>query len=445
MQQSNVERFTSTGFILTAIGSSIGLGNMWKFPYITGQYGGAAFFLLFIVCLLIVGLPVLLAEMAIGRSGRGNGVTSFLALSSNNKKWGSLGFISVLAAFLVLSFYSVVAGWTMHYAVLSFSDLLYTDHLFTERFTNFTAGYMPLMWQTVAMVGTGIVVGRGISGGIEKFNKILVPGLVIILIILMGRALTLPNAMAGVEFFLKPDFSKLTAESALVALGHAFFSLSLGMGIMITYGSYMKKQQSLKSAVFAVGVGDLLYALIAGLIIFPTSFAYNIEPTQGAGLAFMALPAAFAAMPFGHLFGGLFFLLLAIAALTSAVSILEVPVAYAMGKWKWTRVKATVITTFACFLVGALSALSGTSLLADFTLFGKSFMDLVDFLTSNILLPFGGLIVTIFAGYAWKQVRQDTGIDGAWFKWWMFLLRYIAPVLILAILLYSAGILNFFN
>ncbi|MDU2243386.1 MAG: sodium-dependent transporter, partial [Paenibacillus sp.] len=219
--QGRNERFSSAGFILAAIGSSVGLGNMWKFPYITGEHGGAAFFLLFIICLILIGLPLLLAELAIGRAGRGSASTSFVK-AGGPKVFGRLGLLQVIAPFLILSFYVIVAGWTLHYAVQSFSGKLYMDADYSGQFSTFTQGYMPLVWQAVSVLITGIVVGKGISGGIEKFNKVLIPGLIVLLVILMIRALTLPGAGAGVSFFLQPDFSKLSPEAALVALGHAF-------------------------------------------------------------------------------------------------------------------------------------------------------------------------------------------------------------------------------
>ena len=316
----------------------------------------ARFFLLFIVCLIVIGLPVLLAELAIGRAGRGSAATSFVK-AGGPKVFGRLGLLQVIAPFLILTFYVIVAGWTLHYAVMSFSGNLYNNTDFGGQFTTFTEGYMPIIWQIVAIAITGWVVAKGISGGIEKFNKILIPGLIILLIVLMIRAVTLPGAGAGVSFFLNPDFSKLSPEAALVALGHAFFSLSLGMGILLTYGAYVDKRQSLGPATLAIGAGDLIYAFIAGLIIFPTTASFGIEPNAGPSLVFIALPVAFSAMPLGS-FRGLFFILLAIAALTSSVSLLEVPTSYVMDRWNWGRTKAVVVISALVMLIGLPSALS---------------------------------------------------------------------------------------
>jgi len=437
------ERFTSSGFILSAIGSSIGLGTMWKFPYITGKYGGAAFFLLFLVCLIIVGLPILLAEMTIGRGGRGNASSSLFKLTGK-KYWGLFGFLSIITAFIIMSYYSVVAGWTLNYTVESFTGLLYGDSIdYKLKFVDFAAGYWPVVWQFIVMAITGFVIVKGVSSGIEKFNKIMIPGFLIILIILMIRSVTLPGASEGINFFLKPDFSKLNAESVLVALGHAFYSLSLGMGAMITYGAYVQKEQSLGKATLAIGSSNVLYAFIAGLVIFPTVFSYGLEPGEGVGLAFMALPAAFSQMSFGFFFGGLFFLLLAVAALTSAVSILEVPVAFAIDKWKWSRKKASIIISSLCFLVGVPSALSVGGVLGGFTPFGMSIFDTVDFLSSYVLTPIGGLIVTIFTGYVWKQAGAEAGLKGWWFKLWLLMLRVVVPISIIFVFLYSIGVIKF--
>lgn len=436
------DRFSSAGFILAAIGSSVGLGNMWKFPYITGEHGGAAFFLLFIICLIVIGLPVLLAELAIGRAGRGSAATSFVK-AGGPKVFGQLGLLQVIAPFLILTFYVIVAGWTLHYAVMSFSGNLYSNTDFGGQFTAFTEGYMPIIWQIVAIAITGWVVAKGISGGIEKFNKVLIPGLIILLIVLMIRAVTLPGAGAGVSFFLNPDFSKLSPEAALVALGHAFFSLSLGMGILLTYGAYVDKRQSLGPATLAIGAGDLIYAFIAGLIIFPTTASFGIEPNAGPSLVFIALPAAFSAMPLGAFFGGLFFVLLAIAALTSSVSLLEVPTSYVMDRWHWGRTKAVLVIGALVMLIGLPSALSFGIVPGLTDIGGKNFFDWLDFITSNILLPIGGLITTIFAGYFWKKAADAAGLKAGWFRVWLFMLRYIAPVLVFLVLLHTTGVITF--
>lgn len=435
------DRFSSSGFILAAIGSSVGLGNMWKFPYITGENGGAAFFLLFIVCLIVIGLPVLLAELAIGRAGRGSAATSFVK-AGGSKIFGKLGILQVIAPFLILTFYIIVAGWTLNYAVQSFSGHLFSNSDYEGQFSSFIGGYMPIVWQAIAILITAFVVIKGISGGIEKFNKVLIPGMIILLIGLMIRSVTLPGAGEGVAFFLHPDFSKLSPESALVALGHAFFSLSLGMGILLTYGAYVDKRQSLGTATLAIGAGDLIYAFVAGLIIFPTTASFGIAPDSGPSLVFMALPAAFSAMPFGAFFGGLFFILLAIAALTSAVSLLEVPVSFTMDRWAWSRTKSVIIISILVMLIGLPSALSFGMVPSLSDLGGKNFFDWLDFITSNIMLPIGGLITTLFAGYFWKGAAEAAGLKSKWFKIWLFMLRYIAPILVLLVLLHTTGIIK---
>ncbi|MFD0590476.1 sodium-dependent transporter [Paenibacillus sp. GCM10027627] len=435
------DRFSSFGFIMSAIGSAVGLGNMWKFPYVTGTYGGAAFFLLFMVCLLLVGLPVLLAELAVGRGGRGNAASSLTKISGN-KGWGALGFLSVAGSFFIMSFYGVVAGWTLHYALLSFTGKLFRTSDYTGLFSNFMNSLTPIGWQLVVMLVTALVLIRGVSEGIERFNKFIIPALVVLLLLLAFHALSLEGAMEGVSFFLKPDFSKLTAESALVALGQAFFSMSLGMGTMVTYGAYVQKSQSLGAATLSVGVGNALYALLAGLIIFPTIFVFGIAPTEGPGLIFVALPAAFSAMPWGAFFGGLFFVLLAFAAITSAVSILEVPVAYASERFGWNRPTTVVTVSLLCFIAGVPSALSlgiGSSVLE---LGGKSLFDWIDFVCSNIVLPVSGLVITLFAGYAWKGAAAEAGLTAFWIKIWLFMLRFVAPLLVLLVLLYYAGVIR---
>lgn len=435
------ERFSSAGFILAAIGSAAGLGNIWKFPYITGQYGGAAFFLLFIVCLLLVGLPVLLAELALGRAGRGSAASAMVKVGGH-PIWGKMSIMFVIVPFVILSFYAIVGGWTLHYAVEAFSGNLFSNNDFAGQFASFSSGYAPLVWLLVVFAFTAVVVTLGVSNGIEKFNKILIPAKVILLLVLMINALMLPGSGAGVSFFLNPDFSKLSIESALVALGHAFFSLSLGMGIMITYGAYVDRRQSLGGAMLAVGGGDLIYAFIAGMIIFPTTFSFGINPAQGPSLVFIALPVAFSAMPFGAFFGGLFFVLLAVAALGSMVSLLEVPVAYVMERMRWSRVRSVIVVSVLCLMLGVPSALS-MGLVPELKVGDKSFFDFVDFTASNIFLPLGGLLIVIFTGYYWKTAAEHANIKPFWFNVWLFGLRYVAPILMLLVFLHTSGIIKF--
>ncbi|WP_195573721.1 sodium-dependent transporter [Paenibacillus sp. 1001270B_150601_E10] len=434
------ERFSSAGFILAAIGSSVGLGNMWKFTYETGAHGGGAFFLLFVICLLLVGLPVLLGELAIGRAGRGDAVHSF-AKVTDKKWWGVFGFIGVLAAFLIMTYYSTIAGWTLHYTVQSLTGALYENADYTATFNQFTGSMAPIFWQIVVMLITGFVIARGISSGIERFNKIVIPGLLIILVIMLVRTLTLDGAAEGIRYFLYPDFSELDFKSALSALGLAFFSLSLGMGAMLTYGAYVEKHQSLPAATLAVGAGDLAYALIAGLIIFPTIFTFGIQPDVGPGLVFVALPAAFASMPLGSLFGGLFFILLAIAAITSCLALIEVPVAFVMRKWKLTRPKATILIVLLMYVIGLPCTLAAGGVLSDVLVGGKNLFDWVDFITMNIMLPLGGLFVTLVAGYVWKQAGEETGLKRKSLKIWAFIMRFLAPILIVLIFLSSIGLI----
>lgn len=435
------ERFTKAGFIISAIGSSAGLGNIWKFPYITGQYGGAAFFILFTVCLLIVGFPILLAELAIGRGSRASAAHSFLKLGAG-RSWKAAGLLQVLIPFLILSFYIIVVGWTMHYTVLAFSGQLFEGVDFVAKFRDYTSGNMPIFWQAISIVLVGLIVIKGVKGGIEKYNKILIPAMVVLLVLLMIRAISLPGAEEGLSFFLKPDFAQLTPESALVALGHAFFSLSLGMGIMLTYGAYVDQRQSLGTATAAIGAGDLLYALVAGLIIFPTTFSFGIAPNEGPSLVFIALPAAFSSMPVGWLFGGLFFLLLAIAALTSAVSILEVPIAFAKEQWGWSRKKSVWIISTVCFALGVPLSMS-LGVRPEFAFGGKPFFDWMDFITSNILLPLSGILIAIFTGFYWKKAADAAGLNMLWLRVWLFMLRYVAPVLMILVLLYTSGVIKF--
>jgi neurotransmitter:Na+ symporter, NSS family len=423
------------GLIAAAAGSAIGLGNIWKFPYITGVYGGGAFIVVYLICIALIGLPVMLSEFIIGRRSQKNAIGSFKKLAPGSK-WFLTGTMGVAAAFIILAYYGVIAGWTLDYIVKAamngFSGK--TPDQIETVFTGLVSStWTPLIWQFLFMTITGLVVIAGVKNGIEKFAKILMPVLLIIIIILDIRSVTLPGASAGLDFLFKPDFSKLSVEGILSALGHAFFSLSLGMGIMMTYGSYISKKENLGTTVVQVTIADTLIAILAGIAIFPAVFAFGIKPSAGPGLVFLTLPNVFQQMPGGYLFGILFFALLAIAALTSTISILEVVVAYIVEELKLTRKKATIIATVCISLVGAICSLSQGPL-SNFLIFGMNFFDLLDYMSANILLPLGGLFISIFVG--WKLKRKDVEdeitnggtIKASYSKLFLIFSKIVAPV-----------------
>jgi neurotransmitter:Na+ symporter, NSS family len=430
------------GFILAASGSAVGLGNVWKFPYITGQNGGGAFVLVYLICIALVGLPIMLAEFTIGRKTSLNPVGAFQKLRPGTL-WVGIGFMGVLAGFLILSFYGVVGGWTLAYVVKALTHSL-------DQFTNpadagkFFGSFIAntgevAFYHALFMVVTITIVIKGVHGGIEKACGILMPTLVVMLVILMIRALTLDGAMAGLKFYLYPDFSKLSGHAVLLAMGQAFFSLSLGMGAMITYGSYLPAKENLTAATLYVVLFDTMIALLMGLVIFPAVFAMGLEPTEGPGLVFSVLPAVFTSMPLGWVASILFFALLAIAALTSAISLLEVVVAYFVDQKGWQRKKAVLVMGLVIFVVGIPSGLS-FGLLAEFRPLGMSFFDHVDNLASNYLLPIGGMLTAVFVGWVWgtqeahKEIeRHETAFH--WAAYWEFVVRYIAPVAVAIVFL----------
>jgi NSS family neurotransmitter:Na+ symporter len=441
------------GFILAAAGSAVGLGNIWKFPYIAGENGGAAFIFVYLVCIAIIGFPVLISEILIGRTTQKNPVGAFQALS-HSKFWVSVGFLGVLAGFLILSFYSVIGGWTLGYVVETLRGSLSNFHnpeeagaLFDNLVGNVGWG---IGFHSIFFGLTMFIVIRGVQGGIERASKIMMPILLSILVILIIRGVTLEGADAGLAFLWVPDWSKITGQSILIALGHAFFTLSLGMGAMLTYGSYMSKRDNVITSAAQIVFLDTLIAIMAGVAIFTAVFASGLNPAAGPGLIFQTLPAVFSTMTGGIYFSFLFFLLLAIAALTSAISLLEVVVAYFVDEKGWNRKGAVFIFGGSIYLLGIPSALS-FNVLSELTFFGKTFFDVVDFLASNVLLPFGGLMIAIFAGWIWSRTEVMTAVkEGAealfeaypWFEsiWFLFL-KFIAPVLITLVLLNSLGVM----
>jgi len=418
------------GFIMAAAGSAVGLGNIWKFPYITGENGGGAFVLVYLACIALIGVPIMLAELVIGRRGQKDPVGSFLAIKPNSP-WAIVGFMGVLI--------QSISGEVTNFV---------NPEAAGEHFEGFIANpLLTIIYQAIFIILCVFIVYKGVKDGIEKWSKILMPALLTILIFLVIWGLTLPNAMKGVEFYLKPDFSKLSGEAILIALGHAFFSLSLGMGAMITYGSYLSKKDNLVFDALIVSAMDTGIALLAGLAMFPAVFAYGLDPAAGPGLVFQVLPAVFSKMPGGIIFSTLFFLLLAIAALTSGISLLEVVTAYFVDELKWKRHKAVITFGGVIFLLGIPSALS-FGLLGDIKLFDKTFFDNVDFLASNILLPLGGLLIALFIGWGWgakgaiKEIREGCpSIDGTLGIIWGVVITFIAPIAVAIVFIKALGII----
>ena len=401
------------GFILAASGSAVGLGNVWKFPYIVGQNGGGAFVLIYLACIFVIGTPIMLAEFTLGRKTNRNPVGAFDQIRPNSS-WVGIGYMGVLAGFLILSFYGVVGGWTFAYVVKSITGSVLSfpsPKEAGEFFGNFIGNTREVLFYHALFIGTCIsIVLRGVHRGIEKTCDILMPTLVVILFLLMLRSLTLDGAMDGLAFYLSPDFSKINANVILVALGQAFFSLSLGMGCMITYGSYLSEKENLTSCTVYVVIFDTLIALLVGMVIFPAVFAMGLEPTEGPGLVFSVLPTVFASMPMGHGVAVIFFILLAIAAITSGISLLEVVVAYFIDQRGWKRKKATLIVGSAIFAFGIPSGLS-FGVMADVKLLGMNFFDHVDNIASNYLLPLGGMLTAIFVGWVWGTKNAHEEIE----------------------------------
>ncbi len=423
------------GFILAAAGSAVGLGNIWRFPYITGQNGGAAFVLVYVAIVFIIGFSVMLAEMAIGRKAQLNAVGSFEKLKGG--MWPIVGWMGIAAGFIILSFYCVIGGWTIKYTIFSFTGLMdaaaagKAGEIFGGFVTNTT---QVVIYQAIFMLATIFIVAKGIGEGIERYCKFLMPALFVILIVLIVRSVTLPGAEKGMAFYLKPDFSKLSGGSLGAALGQAFFSLSLGMGCMITYGSYVDRKTTLPSSAIQVCTIDTLVALLAGMVIFPAVFAFGVDAGAGPGLTFVTLPGVFAKMPGGMIWSALFFILLFIAAITSSISLLEVVSAYFIDKG-WPRAKAAWVLGIIIFAIGVPSAISLTG---GLKVAGKDFLDAMDFMSSNVLLPLGGVFISLFVGWFWTaEARKEVSNNGEYsfglMEPWMWVCKVLAPVAILYI------------
>ena len=432
------------GFILASAGSAIGLGAVWKFPYMTAANGGGGFLLVFLIFTLLIGLPLLLAEFVLGRGAGVSAIKTFGKLGEN-KNYNVIGYVGGFALFILLSFYSVIGGWILVYLGISIADALgmhtTTDHaaLFVSIISN---TWIALGAQALFILLNIIIVSRGVQKGIEKASKIMMPLLFIIFLIIIARSLTLPNAMSGVTYFLKPDFSKITSSGILFALGQSFFALSIGVTAMLTYASYLDRRTNLVQSGISVVLMNIAVSVMAGLAIFPAMSSFGMESEGGPSLLFIVLPQLFNNMAFGKIFYILFLILFLFATITSSVVMLEINVGNITNQKNTNRTKFSVIIGILTFVIGIPSALSYGSL-SDTLIFGKTIFDLMDFLVSNILMPLGCLALSIFTGYVLDKkvaqeqlnVNENSKISLALFKTWLFLLRYILPIIILIVCL----------
>jgi NSS family neurotransmitter:Na+ symporter len=438
------------GITLVTVGSAVGLGNIWRFPYMLGSNGGAAFLSVYLICTIVLGLPVMIAEFYIGRHTKCNAAGAF-KVAAPNTKWSIIGYNGVLAALLILGFYSVIAGWTLEYVFQSLTGSFGNKSVaeFELDFSVFASGvFRPVFWTLLFIGITHYIVTTGVKNGIERSSKMLMPLLFIILIVLCIRSLTLPNAMVGIEFLFKPDFSKIHSSVLLSAMGQAFFSLSVGMGCLITYASYFNDKTNLQRTAFEVTIIDTMVAVLAGIMIFPAVFNFGIEPTAGVELVFITLPNVFSRMALGNLWACIFFLLLSVAALTSMISLHEVATAYLHEEHKLTRRRAALYVSLGISILAIISSLS-FGILKNFTIFGLSFFDLLDYVTAKLMLPFGGMLICIFVG--WRVDKKILKVELVnkgtvmfyFFSTYRFLLKYVAPIAIGLVFLNELGLMNF--
>lgn len=456
---------TRFGVIAATVGSAVGLGNIWRFPYECGSNGGAAFLLAYIAFVVILGIPVICSEFVIGKAA-GCNVGGALKQLKASPFWHIIGYLGILTSFLIMGFYSVVAGWCIDYiwqSAVGFGNAV-TESEMHLQFDSFTSNWWrPLVWTFGFLFINFLVISRGVEKGIERMSNLLMPLLFVILVAFCINSFFLPGSERGYEFFLKPDFSKIDTGVLLSAMGQAFFSLSVGMGVLITYASYFKKSTNLARTASITAVLDTFVAVMAGLIIFPACYAFGEEPAAGPKLVFEVLPSIFMSMPAGRLWGVLFFVLLFVASLTSTVSLTEVVIAWLEGEHKIKRGKATMLYAVSLSGLVILSSLS-FGVLSDWHIFGKNFFDLLDFLSSNIMLPFGGMLISVYVGWfmerrlLYRQFATGAGENapsGAgdrgeslaamkrnaplYVKLIIFSLKFIAPLSILAI--FVAGLL----
>ena len=433
--------------ILVAAGSAIGLGSIWRFPYMAGEHGGAAFLLVYLLCVFVVGIPVMLAEFAVGRNTHKNAVGGYRSLS---RPWRWLGYNGVIGALFISGYYYVVAGWSLEYLVSSLFGPLYSStESFTEQFSAFQLSPRQAIYTVVFILLTHLIIVRGVEKGIEKASKVMMPALFVILIVMAVKVAFMPNAAEGYRFFLSPDFSKaFSAETIFTAIGQAFFSLSVGMGCMVTYASYFKSDNNLTGTSFSVSLLTLLVAVLAGLVIFPAVFSAGLKPAEGASLIFITLPEIFKDMPLAGMWSAVFFLLLTLAALTSTISFHEVLVAYFTEEHKLSRRKATYVASGLAIALCMLTLCFSFDIdWAGIKLDNISFFDIFDYTTANILMPLGGLLTCIFVGWVMKpeflrnEMTNYGKLRGRAFGLLLFTLRYVTPLLIVYIFVKNLGII----
>lgn len=451
MSQTKCDRdgfATKLGVLTATLGSAVGLGNIWKFPYMTGENGGATFLVVYILCTLLVGLPVMISEIMLGRYGKANVIATWRTLSSN-RAWTLVGVGGVVAAVALMAFYTGVVGWIFSYIVKAVSGQLNTTdpgvagEIFGATVSN---TWSALGWQWLVLVLVSVIIIAGVSKGIERVTKTLMPILFVMLLIVCVRSLTLPKAMEGLSFLFTPDFSKVTTDMVLAALGLAFFKLSLGVGTMMTYGSYFRDDANIPFTATRVMLADLTVSLLAGIAIFPAVFNYGFEPAAGPGLLFMTVPAVFSSMPLGQLFMSIFFVLTGIATIGAMLSIIEVPVAFMSETWAGcSRKVGTIITSVTLAIFGVPATLS-FGIMGDVKFFGKNVFDCYDFLSSNILMPSVGLFICLFIGWLWGKphVRKALSNNGALQNGglvdiYFFLVKFVSPLLVVLVLLKGLG------
>lgn len=436
-------------FILAATGSAVGLGNIWKFPYITGENGGGAFVIVYLFCVLLIGIPIMIAETMLGRRSQRNPIEAMELLTEEagaDKNWHYLGWMGVIAGLLILSYYSVIAGWASAYVLKAFTGSFFGADAITINgiFNKFIASPAQLIfWHSLFMLATMLIVARGVQNGLEKAVLFLMPGLFVLMILLVGYAMTTGSYNQGLRFLFLPDFGKLTGDAVLTAMGHAFFTLSLGMGAIMVYGSYLPKKISIAKTAFLIAGADTAVALLAGIAIFPIVFANNLHPGSGPGLIFQTLPIAFGNMTGGWLMGILFFVMLVFAALTSSISLIEPAVAWLVENKDLSRKQACVWSGLAAWALG-LGTVFSFNVWSDVKFFDRSIFQLLDYLTANLMLPIGGFCIAVFAGWIMKRQHSEQELNMtnvAGYQVWKILISYVAPSAVFFVFLHVIGVL----